>query len=374
MEGVVREKKRADFGGAFAGRRVLVTGHTGFKGAWLTAWLRSMGADVVGVSLPPATTPSLFQILDLEQQCESVFQDLRDANAVFELVQRRRPEVVFHLAAQSLVRPSYEDPHGTFETNVGGTLNLLEAIRRAESVRACVIVTSDKCYENQEWLWGYRESDPMGGHDPYSASKGVCELLVSSYRRSFFASRGVHIASARAGNVIGGGDWAQDRLMTDFVTCVAQGRPLELRNPSATRPWQHVLEPLSGYLTLAQRLLGADGARFAQAWNFGPRDDASTSVEVLARRLVQVWGQGEVICASRPDQPHEAQRLALDCSKARLLMGWSAVWGVDETISRTVEWYRQFYRGDDVGALLSEQICAYAEEARVQGLPWATAP
>ena len=349
--------------GFWKGRRVLVTGHTGFKGSWLTRWLLERGADVAGLALAPETSPSLFSLLGLGERIEHHLVDVRDAEGVRRVLGGTRPEIVFHLAAQPLVRLSYREPKATWDVNVGGTVNLLEAVRLTGGVRACVVVTSDKCYENHEQVWGYRECDPMGGHDPYSSSKGATELAVASWRRSFFQDpAGTLLASARAGNVIGGGDWAADRLMVDFVRAIAQGEPLVLRNPAATRPWQHVLEPLSGYLRLAEALHGQAGHGYAGAWNFGPQDDSVVTVGQLARRLVDTWGQGEVVVARDPAQPHEAGLLKLDCSKARAGLGWHGVWDFPETIRRTVEWYRGHSLGGDPETLTLQQIKAYQED------------
>ncbi len=359
------------FDGFYKGRRILVTGHTGFKGSWLSQWLIQLGAEVTGLALPPATTPSLFAELGLERFLTHHTADVRNAGAIASVLSTARPEIVFHLAAQPLVRESYRDPKSTFDINVGGTVNVLEAIRGTPGVAVCVVVTTDKCYENREWPWGYREIDPMGGHDPYSASKGAAELVVASYRRSFFAKNGLRIASARAGNVIGGGDWAKDRIVTDFIRRIGAGGDLELRNPKATRPWQHVLEPLSGYLHLARMLASDQGARFAEAWNFGPDDESVIPVEALARLLVKAWGAGRVITAAASHQPHEAGLLKLDCSKAAHELGWRGVWGVAQAVNQTVSWYRQHAESGDLAEITSRQISMYARDAAARGLPWA---
>ncbi|MFM2091953.1 MAG: CDP-glucose 4,6-dehydratase [Planctomycetota bacterium] len=361
------------FAGAFAGRRVLVTGHTGFKGSWLSEWLLGLGAEVHGLALAPDTTPSLFAILGLERRLASHrIVDVRDGAAVAATVAAVRPEVVLHLAAQPLVRLSYREPAATWATNVQGTVHLLEALRAVPGCRACVVVTSDKCYENREQVWGYRESDAMGGHDPYSSSKGAAELAVASWRRSFFSTPdAMRLASGRAGNVIGGGDWSADRIVVDFVAAIAAGRTLHLRNPLATRPWQHVLEPLSGYLWLAARLLGGDGARFADGWNFGPADASVTTVKELADRLVAAWGSGSVACAGNAGQPHEAGLLKLDVSKAAAHLGWRGIWDVSRTAAETVAWYRSHHLGGaDLADLTRRQIAAYTADARAAGLAW----
>ena len=359
------------FQGLLKGKRVLVTGHTGFKGSWLTRWLLELGAEVTGLALPPETDPSLFRVLDNRKFISHLEIDIRDAQAVQHAVATARPEIVLHLAAQPLVRLAYRQPKATWDVNVGGTVNLLEAIRQIGSVRACVVVTSDKCYENVEQIWGYRECDAMGGHDPYSSSKGAVELAVASWRRSFFTDTdGTRLASARAGNVIGGGDWAQDRIVVDFVRSMATNTPLSLRNPTATRPWLHVLEPLSGYLNLATKLWGQDGVSYAEAWNFGPSDEGVATVGDLARELVAAWGAGQVVLGGSANQPHEAGILKLDCSKASTRLGWRATWSFPETVRQTVEWYRAFYQNSDMVALSLNQIDAYGQAATALHLPW----
>lgn len=361
--------------GFWQGRRVLVMGHTGFKGSWLCHWLLGEGADVSGFALAPATTPALFDLLGLATRMRHTLGDVRDANAVSALVASARPEVVLHLAAQPLVRLSYREPRATWETNVLGTVNVLEAVRANSGVRACVVVSSDKCYENREWLWGYRENEAMGGHDPYSSSKGATELAVASWRRSFFSDpAGCRVASARAGNVIGGGDWSADRIVTDFVSAIQAGRPVQLRNPHATRPWQHVLEPLSGYLHLAWRLCQEDGPSLAEGWNFGPADASVSTVVDLAQRLVAAYGSGVVEVASEMTQPHEAGLLKLDCSKAAARLGWRGLWSAAETARRTALWYREQYAGRSAESLVDADLQAYVAEARRQNIPWMTGP
>lgn len=339
------------------GRRVLVTGHTGFKGSWLCQWLIREGAEVAGFSLPPHTDPALFTALGLEARLRHVVGDIRDAAAIRACLLDFRPEVVLHLAAQPLVRLSYREPVATWSTNVLGTVHLLEAIRACSSVRACIVVTSDKCYENREWVWGYREDEAMGGHDPYSASKGATELAVASWRRSYPDLP--PMATARAGNVIGGGDWNADRIVTDFVAAMQAGEPLRLRHPAAIRPWQHVLEPLAGYLSLAQALMGPRGREFAEAWNFGPAADGVATVEALARHLVAAWGGGRVEQQEGSSALHEAGTLRLDCSKAAFRLGWQARWPMAECVRRTAGWYRGFAQGLPAAELCEADIAAY---------------
>ena len=328
----------------FAGKTVLVTGHTGFKGSWLSHWLKRLGARVVGYSLRPDATPNLFTLADVAHGMTSIEGDVRDLPALSAVFAEHRPDIVLHLAAQALVRRSYREPADTFATNVMGTVNVLEACRRCAETRAVVIVTSDKCYENREWVWGYREDEPMGGHDPYSASKGCAELVTAAYRRSFFRDgKGPAVASARAGNVIGGGDFAEDRLVPDIIRGVAAGRPIVIRNPLSTRPWQHVLDPLSGYMQLASRLWDAP-EQHAEGWNFGPGDEAPLPAGEIARRLVSILGRGTLEIAEAPAAGalHEAVALKLDCSKARALLGWRARLGVDDALDFTARFYRAY--------------------------------
>ncbi|RYY17500.1 MAG: CDP-glucose 4,6-dehydratase [Alphaproteobacteria bacterium] len=305
----------------WSGKRVFLTGHTGFKGSWLSLWLQAMGADLTGFALAPPTDPSLFQAADVAQGMTSIIGDIRDAGALAHALVTASPEIVIHMAAQPLVRASYDDPVGTYATNVMGTVHVLEAVRRAPGVRACVVVTTDKCYENREWVWGYREDEAMGGYDPYSNSKGCAELVTSAYRRSFFGESGTATASARAGNVIGGGDWAVDRLIPDILRAVVAGEPVVIRNPHSIRPWQHVLEPLSGYLVLAQSLW-TDPTGAAEGWNFGPRDEDARPVQWIVEQLCELWGDGASWVRDERLQPHEANYLKLDISKARARLGW----------------------------------------------------
>jgi CDP-glucose 4,6-dehydratase len=338
----------------YSGLRVLVTGHSGFKGSWLVTWLQRCGADVCGYSDSIPTQPSHWDILNLDARSE--WGDLRNVNSIKSVVSQFKPEIIFHLAAQSLVRASYRDPLDTWSTNVLGTLNLFEAARKAGSVRAIINVTSDKCYENYEWDRGYHEEDRMGGFDPYSSSKGASELLTSSYRNSFFNSKSYGeshntlLASCRAGNVIGGGDWAEDRLVPDIMLAANTGRTVTIRNPNATRPWQHVLEPLAGYLLVGQRLL--DGQiDCACGWNFGPATDAELSVREVSRKLQTRWDKIEIKFASEDSAPHEAHRLQLDCRKAHEQLNWKPLWDCATTLDRTVDWYRSYY---DEGRLRTE--------------------
>lgn len=333
--------------GFFRGKTVLVTGHTGFKGAWLAEWLLRLGATVVGYALPPDQTPSLYRLLGLSDRMQSVLADVRDQAKLGSVLAESRPEIVLHLAAQPLVRRSYREPVATFETNVMGTVHLLEAVRKTDSVRSVVIVTSDKCYENVGAARGYRESDPLGGHDPYSASKGAAEIVTAAYRRSFFSDPGcAGVASARAGNVIGGGDWSEDRLVPDLVRGIERGEPVVIRNPTSVRPWQHVLEPLSGYLMLA-RALWDEPRRFSDGFNFGPRQ-AELPVGDLARRFVEALGGGTLAPPPAGAEPHEASLLLLDSTKARDVLGWTPKLSIEDAVALTVDWYRE-HRGDPAG-------------------------
>lgn len=345
------------------GKRVFVTGHTGFKGSWLCLWLQSMGAEVTGYALPPPTDPSLYEAAGVAEGMHSHLGDIREGDELTRVLVDSRPDVVFHLAAQPLVRHSYTHPVETYATNVMGTVHLLEAVRQAQSVRSVIIVTSDKCYENHEWPWGYRETDPMGGYDPYSNSKGCAELVVSAYRSSYFnpdhyQEHRVALASARAGNVIGGGDWAADRLVPDIIRALSAGQPVRIRNPHAIRPWQHVLEPLSGYLLLAQRLY-EQGARFGQGWNFGPADDDAQPVSWIVDRVADLWGEGARWELEGGEHAHEANYLRLDCSKARAELQWQPKWRLGQALEKTVEWYRANGLGADMRQVTLGQIDAY---------------
>ncbi len=354
------------FGAIYRGRRVLVTGHTGFKGSWLSLWLQALGAQVHGLSLPSVTQPSHWGLLDLSMADER--GDIRDTRVVADAVRQAQPEVVFHLAAQSLVRPSYADPLGTWATNVMGTAHLLQACREVPSVRAVVVVTSDKCYENREANIAYREGDALGGHDPYSASKAASELVAASFRLSFFHdSDSALVATARAGNVIGGGDWSQDRLIPDLARALARGEPLLIRSPLAVRPWQHVLESLSGYLLLGQRLLQGD-AKAATAWNFGPPPGDARTVQDVLQVLQGHWPEAAWREAGGT-HPHEAQLLQLDSAKARTELDWQPVWPLDTALTATAAWYRAYLR--DQRVISRAQLDAYVEDAATAGLTWA---
>jgi len=347
-------------------RPVLITGHTGFKGSWLATWLGKMGARVSGLALEPPTRPAMFDMAGVAERMErSLILDIRDAAAVQSAVSQLRPEIVFHMAAQPIVLRSYQQPVETYATNVMGTVHLLEAVRHCDSVRAVVVVTSDKCYENREWVWGYRETDAMGGFDPYSNSKGCSELVTAAYRNSFFnpdsyERHGVAVASVRAGNVVGGGDWADDRLIPDLVRSLVAGQPVPIRNPQAVRPWQHVLEPLSGYLCLARQLV-EHGPKYAEAWNFGPLDVNARTVGWVVDRMISLWDGGGTggWVADRQMRPHENVFLKLDCSKAANRLGWRAQWDLDATLRYTVNWYRSWQRGEDLKAATEADILAY---------------
>lgn len=338
------------------GRRVLLTGQTGFKGSWLSLGLQHLGAELHGLALEPPTRPALFEVARVGEGMASHIGDIRDLETVRRAHAAARPEVVIHMAAQSLVRPSYRDPIGTYATNVMGTAHVLEAARSIGTVRAIVVVTSDKCYENTGQAAGYREDAAMGGHDPYSNSKGCAELVTSAYRRSFLAEAGIGVASARAGNVIGGGDWAEDRLIPDMLRAFEAGEAVAIRNPRAVRPWQHVLEPLSGYLTLARRLLATEGSSFAEGWNFGPAGDDARPVDWIADRMAAAWGAGAKWRLDERAQPHEAARLTLDSTKARERLGWSPRWSVERALDETVGWHRAWRSGADMRAVCLGQF------------------
>lgn len=359
------------FKGIFNNKTVLVTGHTGFKGSWLVFWLNQLGANVVGYSHEAPTNPNHFELLHLDIQ--SVIGDIRDEKKLEYTFNKHQPEIVFHLAAQPLVRLSYENPIETYETNVIGTLKVFEACRKHD-VKAIINVTSDKCYENKEWVWGYRENDPMGGYDPYSSSKACAELLTRSYRNSFFNIKdykNLHntlLASCIAGNVIGGGDWAKDRLMTDIMLSVSQNALIHIRNPNATRPWQHVLEPLSGYLQIGQKLL-EEKIEFADRWNFGPDDGKSITVKEVVEEVKKYWNTINFEISPAPDHLHEANLLKLDCSKSHIKLNWRSVWDSTTTFEKTVKWYRSYYENGVIET--KENLDSYVTDAKEKNIEWA---
>ena len=360
------------FGGIFKHKTVLVTGHTGFKGSWLVYWLKQLGANVVGYSSGTPTSPSHIDLLDSD--FISVIGDIRDFEKLSVTIETYKPDIVFHLAAQSLVHFSYHNPIETYETNVMGTLKVFEACRK-HNVKAIVNVTSDKAYENKEWLWGYRENDSIGGYDPYSSSKGCSELLTSSYRSSYFnekeykSTHNTLLASCRAGNVIGGGDWASDRLITDIMLSVSKGEKVAIRNPNATRPWQHVLEPLSGYLCVGQRLL-EENLLFAGAWNFGPSHEGSITVEEVVRSVKKHWNKIDYEIMKHSKQFHEANVLKLDCSKAYTLLHWKGVWDSDTAFEKTVKWYKAYYE-QNASISTAEDFSSYISDAKLMEMAWA---
>ena len=360
------------FSGVYAGKRVLITGNTGFKGSWMALWLLNLGAKVVGYSLDIPTDPNHHEILNLD--FETISGDVRELEKLRKAIKIFQPDIVFHMAAQSLVRKSYESPVETFETNVIGTVNVFEACRHIESISAIVNVTSDKCYENKEWIWGYRENDSVGGHDPYSASKGCAEIVTESYRKSFFPldkynkTHQTLVVSVRAGNVIGGGDWGDDRLVPDIMRAASQNKKAYIRNPHATRPWQHVLEPLSGYLLLGKQLL--EGKRgFSEAWNFGPSDEGHKNVLSVIRELQKQWLKIDYIIRADEKNPHEANLLKLDCSKAYTKLKWKSVWDSSTTIEKTAQWYKTYYESKHV--LSEKHLKEYVTDAQHKKISWA---
>lgn len=343
------------------GKRVFLTGHSGFKGGWLALWLQQLGAEVVGYSLDPPSDPNLFTLARVADGMESIRGDIRDLASLEAAVRKHRPEIVIHMAAQALVRRSYVEPVETYAANVMGTVNLLEAVRRTGNARALLVITSDKCYENRNWHWGYREHEAMGGYDPYSSSKGCAELVTAAYRRSYFGA-GPATASARAGNVIGGGDWAEDRLIPDTVRAILRGEPVRIRNPRSVRPWQHVLEPLHGYLMLLERLW-TDGSAVADGWNFGPQDQDARPVAEVVGALVRLWGGSARWVADNATHPHEAAMLRLDCSKAQQVLGWRPILALDSALEWVAEWYKRYSAGADMRTATLEQISRYQQMA-----------
>jgi CDP-glucose 4,6-dehydratase len=346
-------------------KRVMMTGHTGFKGSWLSLWLQSLGATLRGVALDPPTEPALFNLARVFESMEHRVTDIRDLDKVKAQMREFKPEIVIHMAAQPLVRLSYSDPLETYSTNIMGTVHVLEAARLSDSVKVIVNITTDKCYENNEWEWGYREVEPMGGRDPYSSSKGCVELVSAAYRKSFFQEADIAMATARAGNVIGGGDWSPDRLVPDILSALEKNKPVLIRNPQAIRPWQHVLEPLSGYLLLAERLY-LNGQLDAEAWNFGPCDEDAQSVQWVAEHLCEHWGHGATWSLQPGDHPHEANFLKLDVSKARQRLQWKPRWPLEVALKKITEWHQASLSGQDMRAVCLNQIKQYVSSERAQ--------
>lgn len=355
------------FEGFYKNKKVLITGHTGFKGSWLCLLLNELGADVYGYALPPKTTPNLFSEAHINKIITSHLGDIRDFEKLEGVLHQIQPDIIIHMAAQALVIESYKNPRETFEINIMGTVNLLDAARTTKSVKAIINVTTDKCYENKEWYWSYRENEPMGGYDPYSNSKGCSELVTSSYRNSYFnlnkyADHGVAVASARAGNVIGGGDWSDDRLIPDFIRAITNGQNVKIRSPYATRPWQHVLEPLSGYLTLAVKLF-SQGPKYAEAWNFGPNEDDAQNVEWITKTICKLWGDGASYSIDTNSHPHEANYLKLDCSKAKAELGWVPKWNIERALSSIVNWNKAYLDNEDISDVMAQQIKDYFQQS-----------
>ena len=342
------------------GKRVFLTGHTGFKGSWLSLWLQSLGAEVTGYALSPPTTPNLFEVAEVAQSMTSFIADIRDLPKLKKAMQTTQPDFVIHMAAQPLVRQSYADPVETYATNVMGSVHVLESVRNTPSVKAVVVVTTDKCYENKEWPWGYRENEPMGGHDPYSNSKGCAELVTAAYRSSFLQQQGIAVATARAGNVIGGGDWAADRLVPDILRACEQSQPVRIRNPKATRPWQHVLEPLSGYLSLAEKLYD-QGQYFAEAWNFGPQDEGAKTVQWIVEHMVNSWGNGASWQLDGGIHPHEANYLKLDISKAKANLNWQPCWPLAIALVKITDWHQAYLAAANMHEFSMQQIIQYTQ-------------
>jgi CDP-glucose 4,6-dehydratase len=356
------------FDNIYKNKTVLITGHTGFKGSWLAIWLKELGANVIGYSLAPPSEPNNFNATKLTEKITNIHGDICKLDLLMETFKIYQPEFVFHLAAQPIVRFSYEEPKLTFDTNIGGTVNVFEAVYKTPSVKVLINITSDKCYENKEWIWGYRENDPLGGHDPYSASKGCAELIFNSYLKSFFSQRNrrntiIGAASVRAGNVIGGGDWGMDRLVPDCIRALSSHQPIGIRSPHSVRPWQHVLEPLSGYLRLGT-LLSKYPEKFSGAWNFGPNDESHLTVAEMADRLIKYWGNGSWNDLSDPQAVHEAKLLKLNCDKAHTYLHWNSVLTINECLQMTADWYKNFYKrntGDDHYNYCVKQINFYKE-------------
>jgi len=342
-------------------KRVLVTGHTGFKGGWVSLWLQTMGAELRGIALDPPTQPSLFEVANVAKGMDHQLADIRDFDRIKYLLSDFKPEIVIHMAAQPLVRYSYQQPIETYSTNVMGSVHVLEAARLSGSVKSIVNITTDKCYENKEWVWGYRENEPMGGHDPYSSSKGCVELVSRAYRDSFLKKEGIAMATVRAGNVIGGGDWAHDRLVPDILRALERNEPVQIRNPHAIRPWQHVLEPLHGYLIVAQRLF-ENGQAFAEGWNFGPREEDAKPVEWIVARMCEAWGQNARWVIQPGDHPHEAHYLKLDISMAKQRLEWLPQWNLETALFKIIDWHKAWLSKSDMHAQCIQQISQYQSQ------------
>ena len=342
------------------GKRVFLTGHTGFKGSWMSIWLKMLGAEVTGFALPPATNPDMFTVVQNDREINSIIGDIRDLSLIQRTIKQYKPDIVMHMAAQAIVRQSYREPIDTFQTNIMGTANILEAVRDTDTVKAVLCITSDKCYENREWVWKYRESDPVGGWDPYSASKGCSELVIASYKNSYFNddlydSQGVAVASARAGNVVGGGDWGHDRLIPDMIKSFSDGKRVIIRSPNAVRPWQHVIDLLRGYIMLTEKLYQY-GPQYAEAWNFGPIDNDEKTVQEIVNKVSALWGNGASWELDKNFNPHEALSLKLDSSKARARLGWSSALDIETTLEYVVQWYKAHHKGEDMFHITSQQI------------------
>lgn len=347
--------------GFWQDRKVFMTGHTGFKGSWLSLWLTNWGARLTGYSLQPSTNPSLFETIQIQKEINNYFENICNYKTLLKALNQSQPEIVFHLAAQPLVLKSYQDPIETYNTNVMGTVNLLEAIRSVKSVKAVIVITSDKCYENKEWLWPYRENESMGGHDPYSSSKGCAELVTSAFRNSFFKDSSTAVASVRAGNVIGGGDWSENRLIPDIIRSIVKNETLELRNPNSIRPWQHVLEPLHGYLLLAEKMV-LENVKYSEAWNFGPANESHKEVSHIIKKFEDLWGSKLKIKKIENEKKHEAVLLKLDSTKANTVLKWLPKLNLDETIKYIVDWHKAFENKDNMKLFTSNQIDSFIKK------------